>query len=84
MTAGIVPARPWKMLVAGLVAASMDTIGMVIAGAAGEYRYGPFYNAVLMHYPNFLMLGAAVPICLQSPTRRQQSGRERVVTWVTA
>ena len=37
ITAGIVPVQPWKMLVAGLIAASMDTIGMVIAGATGDY-----------------------------------------------
>ena len=77
MTAGIVPARPWKMLVAGLIAASMDTIGMVIAGATGEYRYGAFYNAVLMHYPNFLMLGAAVTISHVVTRLGQQVGRER-------
>ena len=41
MTAGIVPVRPWKMLVAGLIAASMDTIGMLIAGATGDYHYRP-------------------------------------------
>ena len=77
ITAGIVPVRPSKMLVAGLVAASMDTIGMLIAGAAGEYEYGPFYNAVLMHYPNFLMLGAAVTISHVVTRLGQQVSRER-------
>jgi hypothetical protein len=77
MTAGIVPVRPWKMLAAGLLAASMDTIGMVIAGATGEYEYGHFYNAVLMHYPNFLMLGAAVTISHVVTRLGQQVTRER-------
>jgi eukaryotic-like serine/threonine-protein kinase len=77
ITAGIVPVRPWKMLVAGLIAASMDTIGMVIAGAAGDYDYGPLYNAVLMHYPNFLMLGAAVTISHVVTRLGQQVTRER-------
>jgi hypothetical protein len=77
ITAGIVPVRPWKMLVAGLIAASMDTIGMVIAGAAGDYQYGPLYNAVLMHYPNFLMLGAAVTISHVVTRLGQQVTRER-------
>ena len=77
ITAGIVPVRPWKMLVAGVVAASMDTIGMVIAGATGEYEYGPLYNAVLMHYPNFLMLGAAVTISHVVTRLGQQVTRER-------
>jgi serine/threonine-protein kinase len=77
ITAGIVPVPPWKMLMAGLIAASMDTIGMVIAGATGEYQYGAFYNAVLMHYPNFLMLGAAVTISHVVTRLGQQVTRER-------
>ena len=77
MTAGIVPVRPRKMLYAGLVAASMDTIGMVIAGATGDYEYGAFHNAVLMHYPNFLMLGAAVTISHVVTRIGQQVTRER-------
>ena len=77
MTAGIVPVRPWKMLVAGLIAASMDTIGMLIAGATGDYHYGPLHNAVLMHYPNFLMLGVAVTISHVMTRLGQQVTRER-------
>ena len=77
MTAGIVPVRPWKMLAVGLVAASMDTLGMVIAGATGEYHYGAFYNALLMHYPNYLMLGAAVTITHVVTRLGQQVSRER-------
>ena len=77
ITAGIVPVRPWKMLVAGLIAASMDTVGMLIAGATGDYEYGRVYNAVLMHYPNFLMLGAAVTISHVVTRLGQQVTRER-------
>jgi eukaryotic-like serine/threonine-protein kinase len=77
MTAGIVPVRPWKMLVAGLIAASMDTLGMVIAGATGDYEYGRFSDALLMHYPNFLMLGAAVTISHVMTRLGQQVTRER-------
>jgi serine/threonine-protein kinase len=77
ITAGIVPVRPWKMLAAGLIAASMDPLGMVIAGATGEYEYGHFYNALLMHYPNYLMLGAAVTISHVMTRLGQQVTRER-------
>ncbi len=77
MTAGIVPVRPWKMLAAGLVAASMDTVGMVLSGLTGDYEYGPFYNALLMHYPNYLMLGAAVTISHVVTRLGQQVSRER-------
>jgi serine/threonine-protein kinase len=77
MTAGIVPVPPWKMLVAGLLAASMDPLGMVIAGATGEYEYGHVYNALLMHYPNYLMLGAAVTISHVMTRLGQQVTRAR-------
>ena len=77
MTAGIVPVRPAKMLVAGFVAASMDTLGMVLAGMTGDYEFGHFLNAVLMHYPNFLMLGAAVTISHVVTRLGQQVTRER-------
>ncbi len=62
MFAAIVPAAPWKMFVAGFLAASMDPIGMVVAQAAGLYRFGPLRNALVMHYPNYLLLGVAVII----------------------
>jgi hypothetical protein len=62
MTAAIVPAEPWKMLLAGFLAAAMDPIGMVAARAAGVYQFDSVASAVLMHYPNFLMLGVAVVI----------------------
>jgi serine/threonine-protein kinase len=62
MTAAILPAEPWKMLLAGLVTASMDPVGMIVARAAGVYRFDSIGSAFLMHYPNYLMLGVAVVI----------------------
>ncbi len=62
MTAAILPAEPWKMLVAGFLAASMDPVGMLIGRAAGVYRFDSVLDAVSMHYPNYLMLGVAVVI----------------------
>jgi serine/threonine-protein kinase len=77
ITAAIVPVGPWKMLGAGLVAGSMDTIGMVLARATGSYEFDSFSSAVLMHYPNFLMLGAAVVISHVVTRLGQQVTRER-------
>jgi serine/threonine-protein kinase len=62
MTAAIVPADPRKMLAAGFLAASMDPIGMLIARAAGVYRFDSALDTLAMHYPNYLMLGVAVVI----------------------
>ena len=77
ITAAIVPATPWKMLVAGFIAASMDSIGMVAGQAAGLFRYGEFRNVLLMHYPNYLMLGVAVVISHVVSRLGQQVTRER-------
>lgn len=62
MTAAIVPAEPWKMALAGFLAASMDPIGMFLARAAGVYQFDGTVSALLMHYPNYLMAGVAVVV----------------------
>jgi len=62
MFAALMPVPPWKMAIAGLVAASMDPLGMITAQAQGVYHFGPLRNAFLMHYPNYLLLGVAVVI----------------------
>ena len=40
----------------------MDPLGMVIAQAAGRYHFGGLQNALIMHYPSYLLLGVAVVI----------------------
>jgi serine/threonine-protein kinase len=77
MFAAMVPVPPWKMLAAGLLAAAMDPLGMVIWKAAGVYRFGPMSDLLLMHYPNLLMLGMAVVISRVVNGLGQQVSRER-------
>ena len=77
MGAAIVPTQPWKLLVAGFLAASMDPLGMVIAKAAGLIDYGPFSNTLVMHYPNYLMVGVAVVISRVVSRLGQQVSKER-------
>jgi eukaryotic-like serine/threonine-protein kinase len=62
MFAAIVPSTPMKMFLVGLLAASMDPLGMVIGQATGRYHFGPLINVLAMHYPNYLLLGVAVVI----------------------
>jgi eukaryotic-like serine/threonine-protein kinase len=62
MFAAIVPSTPAKMALVGFLAASMDPLGMVIAQATGKYHFGPLINVLVMHYPNYLLLGVAVVI----------------------
>ena len=75
--AAIVPAAPWKLFTAGFIAASMDPIGMVVAQAAGRYHFGPWQNALLMHYSNYLLLGVAMVISRVVTRLGMQVARER-------
>jgi len=60
--AGLVPSTPGKTLVAGLIAASMNPIGMLIARSRGTWNFGPVSNVLLMHYPDYVMVGVSVVI----------------------
>jgi serine/threonine-protein kinase len=62
MFAGIVPSTPMKTFLAGLVAVSMNPVGMLIARARGLWHFESAADALLMHYPDYLLLGVAVVI----------------------
>ena len=77
MYAAIVPVSPWKMLTAGFLAASMDPLGMIFWKAAGQIEFGPLSNALVMHYPNYMILGVAVVISHVVTRLGQQVAKER-------
>ena len=54
--------HPAKTLLAGLVAVSMNPVGMLIARAQGPGTSAPATDALLMHYPDYLLVGVAVVI----------------------
>ncbi len=62
MFAAIVPSRPKKMLIAGLIAASMSPITMLVLRSQGASHFEPWSRALLMHYPDFILAGAAAVI----------------------
>jgi serine/threonine-protein kinase len=62
MFAAIVPSTPRKTLVAGLIAVTMNPVGMFIAKARGNWDFGPPLNAFLMHFPDYFLVGIAVVI----------------------
>ena len=86
MFAAIVPNPPRKTLVAGLIAASMNPISMLIARAQGLWDFGPASNAMLMHFPDFLLVGVSVVISHvvtklgQQVTKAREMGSYRLVT----
>ena len=77
MFAAIVPTTPRKMLLAGLIAASMNPIGMLIAKAQGTWDFGPASRVLLMHYPDYILVGAAVVITHVMTKLGQQVSRAR-------
>src|SRR5262249_58257881 len=40
----------------------MNPVGMLIAGARGNWDFGPTTNALRMHFPDYLLVGVAVVI----------------------
>ena len=62
MFAAMVPTTPRKMLLAGFIAVSMNPIAMLISRAQGKWEFGPWSRVLLMHYPDYILVGAAVVI----------------------
>jgi serine/threonine protein kinase len=77
MFAAIVPSTPGKTLVTGLFAASMNPVGMLIAKARGMWDFGPTSNVLLMHYPDYVLVGVAVVISHVVTQLGQHVGRAR-------
>ena len=77
MFSAIIPSTRTKTLLAGLVAASMNPAGMLWARAEGYWDFGPASNALLMHYPDYLLVGVAVVISHVVTTLGRQVAKAR-------
>ena len=62
MFAAIVPTAPAKMLIAGFISVSMGPLGMWLAKARGTWDFGSSSKVLVMHWPDYLLLGVAVVI----------------------
>jgi serine/threonine-protein kinase len=62
MFSAIIPSTRTKTLLAGLFAASMNPLAMLWARAQGYWDFGPAINVLVMHYPDYLLVGVAVVI----------------------
>jgi serine/threonine-protein kinase len=60
--AAIIPNSPLKILTAGLISASMPLIGMVIVRDLVVTASDAWRQALLMHFPDFMLVGLAVVI----------------------
>jgi tRNA A-37 threonylcarbamoyl transferase component Bud32 len=77
MYAAIVPTPPRKMLVVGLISASMNPVAMLIARARGHWDFGNPIGALLMHYPDYILVGVAVLISKVVTRLGQQVSKAR-------
>ena len=86
MSAAIVPNSPIKTLMAGLLAVSMNPLAMLIAKARGTWDFGSPGNVLVMHYPDYLLVGVAVVISHvvtklgHQVTKAREMGSYRLVT----
>ena len=60
--AATLPNDPARFVVAGLVAVSMNPIGMLIARARGTWPFESALTAWTMHYPDFLVVGVSLVV----------------------
>jgi serine/threonine-protein kinase len=60
--AAILPTSTPKMIIAGSIAVAMNPLGMLVAHTRGLWNLGSVGTAVLMHYPDFLLVPVAVVI----------------------
>ena len=77
MFAAIVPNAPRKVFVASLIAVSMNPTGMLMMRARGIWTSGSAWDALLMHYPDYLLVGVAVIISHVVTKLGQQVARAR-------
>ncbi len=77
MFAAIVPSRPAHTAIAGLLAVSMNPFAMLLARARGTWNFPNATDALLMHIPDYLLVGVAVVISHVMTTLGQQVAKAR-------
>ena len=74
--AALLPVSTPKMIIAGTIAVAMNPIGMLIAHSRGVWSGSP-WQVMLMHYPDFLLVGVAVVITRVVRQLGRQVGKAR-------
>lgn len=75
--AALVPGTPRTTLVIGLIAVSMNLPGMAIAHARGAWPYDSVADLLVMHFPDYLVVGVAVVISHAYTRLGQQVSKAR-------
>jgi tRNA A-37 threonylcarbamoyl transferase component Bud32 len=77
MFAAIVPSTPAKTAIASFIAVSMNPLSMLLARARGTWNFASPTDALLMHYPDYLLVGVAVVISHVVTSLGQQVAKAR-------
>ena len=75
--AALLPTTPRKMLITGVIAVSMNPIGMLISKVDGTWDFGPLNRVLVMHYPDYILVGVAVVISIVVNRLGQQVSKAR-------
>jgi serine/threonine-protein kinase len=62
MFAAVIPINTKKTIIAGAIAASMNPLGMLIARERGVWHFDSWLDTLMMHFPDYLLIGVAVVI----------------------
>ena len=66
-------------MIISLIAVSMNPVGMLIARARGYWRFESIGDVFLMHFPDYMMAGAAVVVSFVVTRLGQQVARARAL-----
>jgi serine/threonine-protein kinase len=75
--AAIVPTAPWKLLIASIIAVSMNPASMLVARARGIWHFEPATMVFVMHFPDYLLIGVALVISRVVATLGRQVRKAR-------
>ncbi|HET7456429.1 MAG TPA: serine/threonine-protein kinase, partial [Gemmatimonadaceae bacterium] len=77
ITAAIVPSTPGKMAIAGLIAVSMNPVAMLHIRSQGHWDFLRWTDVLLMHYPDYILVGVGVLISRVVATLGHQVSKAR-------
>jgi serine/threonine-protein kinase len=77
MFAAVIPISTRKTIIAGLIAASMNPVGMLIARERGVWHFSSSLDVLMMHFPDYLLIGIAVVIARVVTRLGQEVSRAR-------
>jgi serine/threonine-protein kinase len=77
MFAAIVPSPPAKTAIVSLIAVSMNPVAMLLSRARGTWNFDSPADALVMHYPDYLLVGVAVVISHVVTSLGQQVAKAR-------